>query len=139
MLQLSVVIITFNEEANIGRCLDALVGVADEVVVLSDVAENSVMYLAHGNRDSLIAAARQAMEDCGKPAAVERCFISDCYSRVLMLGDDFGRELETACSALRNIADIELEGVQALGEIAAKGTQKLAQISTCDVRADALT
>ncbi len=98
---------------------------ADEVVVLSDVAENSVMYLAHGNRDSLIAAARQAMDDCGKPAAVERCFISDCYSRVLMLGDDFGRELETACSALQNIADIELEGVQALGEIAAKGTQKL--------------
>ncbi|RTQ53243.1 glycosyltransferase family 2 protein [Hymenobacter gummosus] len=31
---LSVVIITFNEEANIGRCLAALAGVADDVVVV---------------------------------------------------------------------------------------------------------
>lgn len=40
MLQLSVVIITFNEEANIGRCLDALVGVADEVVVLDSFSSD---------------------------------------------------------------------------------------------------
>jgi len=98
---------------------------ADEVVVLSDVAENSVMYLAQGDRNSLIAAARQAIEDCGKPGEVGGCFISDCYSRVLMLGDDFGHELAAAQEALKDIADIELEGVQALGEIAANGTQKL--------------
>jgi hypothetical protein len=98
---------------------------ADEVVVLSDVAENSVMYLAHGDRDSLIEAARQAVNDCSTGSEVEHCFISDCYSRVLMLGDDFSRELETARGALAGIADVELEGVQALGEIAANGTQKL--------------
>lgn len=34
MIQLSAVIITFNEEKNIGRCLDSLIGVADDVVVL---------------------------------------------------------------------------------------------------------
>lgn len=34
MVKLSAVIITFNEERNIGRCLDSLVGVADEVVVV---------------------------------------------------------------------------------------------------------
>ncbi len=33
-MHLSAVIITFNEERNIGRCLDSLVGVADEVVVV---------------------------------------------------------------------------------------------------------
>jgi glycosyltransferase involved in cell wall biosynthesis len=33
-MKLSVVIITFNEERNIGRCLDSLAGVADEVVVV---------------------------------------------------------------------------------------------------------
>lgn len=33
-VQLSAVIITFNEERNIGRCLDSLAGVADEVVVI---------------------------------------------------------------------------------------------------------
>ena len=98
---------------------------ADEVVVLSDVAENSVMYLAHGDRDSLIEAARQAVEDCRAAVDVERCFISDCYSRVIMLGDDFSRELDTARQALGSIADVELEGVQAFGEIAANGTQKL--------------
>lgn len=98
---------------------------ADEVVVLSDVSENSVMYLAHGDRASLIEAARQAVVDCGAPAQIERCFISDCYSRVLMLGDAFNSELDTARSALRGIADVELEGVQALGEIAANGRQKL--------------
>jgi glycosyltransferase involved in cell wall biosynthesis len=34
MIQLSAVIITFNEEKNIGRCLDSLAGVADDVVVV---------------------------------------------------------------------------------------------------------
>lgn len=34
MPQLSVVIITFNEERNIGRCLDSIEGVADDVVVV---------------------------------------------------------------------------------------------------------
>jgi hypothetical protein len=96
---------------------------ADEVVVLSDVAENSVMYLAHGDRDTLIEAARMAVEDCGAPKNTDLCFVSDCYSRVLMLGKDFNRELDTARAALQ--ADVILEGVQALGEIAANGGQKL--------------
>lgn len=98
---------------------------ADEVVVLSEVTVNSVMYLAHGDRNSLIEAARQAVEDCGAVADVECCFISDCYSRVLMLGDDFNRELDTVSNAVAAITDVKLEGVQALGEIAANGTQKL--------------
>ena len=34
MIQLSAVIITYNEEKNIGRCLDSLQGIADEVVVV---------------------------------------------------------------------------------------------------------
>src|SRR3990172_2864038 len=34
MVQLSVVIITFNEEKNIGRCLDSVKTIADEIVVL---------------------------------------------------------------------------------------------------------
>ncbi|HNL39711.1 MAG TPA: glycosyltransferase, partial [Saprospiraceae bacterium] len=33
-MPLSAVIITFNEEHNIGRCLDSLAGVADEIVVV---------------------------------------------------------------------------------------------------------
>lgn len=34
MVKIAAVIITFNEERNIGRCLDSLAGVADEVVVV---------------------------------------------------------------------------------------------------------
>jgi glycosyltransferase involved in cell wall biosynthesis len=34
MLKLSVVIITFNEEKNIARCLDSVAGIADEVIVV---------------------------------------------------------------------------------------------------------
>ena len=33
-VQLSVVIITFNEERNIGRCIDAVKDIADDIVVL---------------------------------------------------------------------------------------------------------
>jgi glycosyltransferase involved in cell wall biosynthesis len=40
---LSVVIITFNEEKNIGRCIDSVSGVADEILVLdSNSADNTV-------------------------------------------------------------------------------------------------
>lgn len=34
MIQLSVVIITFNEERNIGRCMQSIQGVADEIIVV---------------------------------------------------------------------------------------------------------
>lgn len=34
MIQLSAVIITYNEERNIARCLDSLAGIADEVVIV---------------------------------------------------------------------------------------------------------
>lgn len=34
MIQLSVVIITFNEQHNIGRCLDSVASIADEIVVI---------------------------------------------------------------------------------------------------------
>ena len=33
-VRISAVIITFNEERNIERCLESLVGVADEIVVV---------------------------------------------------------------------------------------------------------
>ncbi len=97
----------------------------DEVVVLSDVPENSLMYLAHGDCGSLIEAARQAVDDCDGTHDVAHCFISDCYSRALKLGDDFDRELQTVCETVAELTTVAPEGVQALGEIAANGTQKL--------------
>lgn len=101
------------------------INAAGAVEVLSDVSENAVMYLAHGNRDSLVAAARQAVEECGSPDDVIACFISDCYSRALMLGDEFPRELAAVQQALAGFTSLPAEGVLALGEIAANGRRNL--------------
>jgi len=40
MIKLSVVIITFNEEKNIGRCLDSFIGVADDIVVVDSFSKD---------------------------------------------------------------------------------------------------
>lgn len=56
MEKLSVVIITFNEEKNIGRCIDSVKGVADEIVVVDSFSsdqtkaiclEKNVRFLQH--------------------------------------------------------------------------------------------
>jgi glycosyltransferase involved in cell wall biosynthesis len=39
--QLSVVIITFNEEKNIARCLESVKEIADEIVVLDSFSKDS--------------------------------------------------------------------------------------------------
>lgn len=98
---------------------------ADEIVVLSDVRENSVMYLAHGDHASLIEAASLAVEDCGMPQGVERCFVSDCYSRTLMLDGLFAQELDAVCQAVARRTSATPEGVLAFGEIASSGKQRL--------------
>ena len=41
MPQLSVVIITFNEEKNIGRCLESIQGIADDVVIVDSFSTDA--------------------------------------------------------------------------------------------------
>ncbi|MFM7725921.1 MAG: glycosyltransferase, partial [Flavobacteriales bacterium] len=41
MAKISAVIITFNEEKNIARCIDSLQGVADEVVVVDSFSKDA--------------------------------------------------------------------------------------------------
>jgi glycosyltransferase involved in cell wall biosynthesis len=41
MISLSVVIITFNEEKNIGRCIDSVAGLADEIVVVDSFSTDN--------------------------------------------------------------------------------------------------
>ena len=40
MIKLSVLIITYNEEANIGRCLDSVQDIADEIVIIDSQSED---------------------------------------------------------------------------------------------------
>jgi glycosyltransferase involved in cell wall biosynthesis len=48
MNKLSVVIITFNEEANIGKCVDSVRKVADEVVVVDSFSTDRTIEIAKG-------------------------------------------------------------------------------------------
>ena len=50
MAQLSVVIITFNEEKNIGRCLESVKAVADEIIVVDSLSTDKTkeIALSHG-------------------------------------------------------------------------------------------
>ena len=43
MIQLSAVIITYNEEKNIGRCLQSLQGVVDEIVVVDSMSTDTTI------------------------------------------------------------------------------------------------
>ncbi len=46
MDKLSAVIITYNEERNIGRCIDSLIGVADEVIVVDSFSNDRTAAIA---------------------------------------------------------------------------------------------
>jgi glycosyltransferase involved in cell wall biosynthesis len=46
MAMLSVVIITFNEEANIGRCIDSVQDIADEIIVLDSFSTDKTVEIA---------------------------------------------------------------------------------------------
>ncbi|MFY8186148.1 MAG: glycosyltransferase [Bacteroidia bacterium] len=41
MLQISAVIITFNEEKNIGRCLDSIKDLVDDIVVVDSFSSDA--------------------------------------------------------------------------------------------------
>lgn len=47
MIQLSAVIITYNEEKNIGRCLQSLQGVVDEIVVVDSMSTDSTIAICN--------------------------------------------------------------------------------------------
>ena len=98
---------------------------ADEILLLSDVPENSAIYISEGNKDTLIDAAHQAVAECADTTSVTTCFISDCYSRALMLGDELETELDRASTALKQFTDTKAQGVLALGEICGNGRTNL--------------
>src|SRR6056297_3382533 len=52
MTPVSVVVITFNEEKNIGRCLESVKGIADDIVVLDSFSKDNTKSIceAHGAR-----------------------------------------------------------------------------------------
>ena len=45
-MRLSVVIITFNEEKNIGRCIDSVKNIADEIIVVDSCSTDATTEIA---------------------------------------------------------------------------------------------
>ena len=98
---------------------------ADEIVFLSDVPENSAIYISEGNKDTLIGAARQAVTECSTQRDISICFISECYSRALMLGDELAVELHEIDKILSQYTTTPAQGVLAMGEICGNGRTSL--------------
>ncbi|MCU7845966.1 MAG: FIST C-terminal domain-containing protein [Candidatus Thiodiazotropha sp. (ex Monitilora ramsayi)] len=98
---------------------------SDEIVVLSDVPENSAIYISEGSKETIVEAVRSAVRECDTSFQISFCFVSDCYSRALMLGDDIEEELEAACEELKKFTNAPLQGVLALGEICGNGRSNL--------------
>jgi len=99
-----------------------------ELVCLSDVPVNSVMYLVHGEPKRLIQAAEEAVREIveGPASPVVDCLVCDCYSRTLFLGEAFGQELNAVAGRLAAAAPgLELEGGIVMGEVASDGEQSL--------------
>ncbi len=97
---------------------------SDDLVVLSDVPENSIIHVLHGNPDDLIAAAGRLGADFKSVDKGISCLIFDCYSRAMLLGDDIVKELQSFQDGFdRGPDDFEIEGVLALGEIASDGNR----------------
>ena len=46
MVKISLVVITFNEEKNIRRCLESAAGVADEILVVDSVSTDQTVAIA---------------------------------------------------------------------------------------------
>ncbi len=98
---------------------------ADEIVFITDVPENSAIYISEGNKESLIEAAQQAVAECDHTEEVSTCFISDCYSRAVMLGDELATELEMVGKTLKQFTDTPAQGALVMGEVCGNGRTSL--------------
>ncbi|MGF1645282.1 MAG: FIST signal transduction protein [Thiotrichales bacterium] len=96
------------------------------LIVLSDIPQDSVMHMVHAGPEWLIRAAAKAVGELDGESACNRLLVADCYSRTLMMGTDFCRELATAeRKARENVPATAMEGLLALGEIAGSAGRSL--------------
>lgn len=99
MIKLSSVIITFNEERNIGRCIESLVGIADEIVVVDSGSTDNTEAICRSFGVKYI---YHTFEGYGeqKNFAVSHC----SFEYILSLDADeaLSPELKETISALKN-------------------------------------
>lgn len=96
-----------------------------DVAFLSDIPQGALMYLVEGTPDSLINAAKEAVE-LSIQENTESLLVCDCLSRTIALDSKFPAELRAVYDQVNSVKDgITVEGVIALGEIASNGDQQV--------------
>ncbi len=97
-----------------------------DLVFLTEIPENCVMYMVHAKPQWLIDAAAKAVGESLSTGTGNRIIVADCYGRKLVLEDAFNDELAGAYSrAKEKIPDVDFFGVIALGEIATSAGRSL--------------
>jgi len=89
------------------------------LVVVGNLDENSVLSILKADKEDLIQAAQEAaVHSRGvlEASDIESIIVIDCVSRYLLLGDDFGEELQAIASAYQK--NTLMWGAISLGEIA---------------------
>ena len=97
-----------------------------EIICIGEVRPNTVLHVLKGHPDSLLTAARKAINDCGaspgRPINAQSTFIVECITRNLFLGEQFAQEIDLIRENL--VVQNETQepyGVMSLGEIASYG------------------
>jgi hypothetical protein len=102
---------------------DPLTAQEQSLVCVGEVPQGSFVRVLNGDRESLLAAARQARAMASEqidPSKAGAQFFIDCISRVLFLGDRFSDELDAVRST-----SVPTFGALTLGEIANNGRDYL--------------
>lgn len=105
MNKLSVVIITFNEEKNIGRCIDSVKTIADEVIVLDSFSTDRTIQIAL-SKGAIVH--QHAFE--GYVSQKNRAFRLANHNYILSLDADEALSAELADSILREKKDFRFRG-----------------------------
>lgn len=101
---------------------------------VGDIQEGSFISILHGEKNSLIEAAAEALNlslaNLGADTPVNFCLFVDCISRIAVLDGDFSREIEAV-----NRTGLPLVGVCSVGEIANSGAEYLELFNKTSVMA----
>ena len=87
-----------------------------------------MFHIVKADHKQLVAAAGEAVDSCEIQAsdASPTCVISDCFSRVLLMGDAFEEEISIVTERISSRwPDAQAEGSLVLGEIAGHGEYPL--------------
>jgi hypothetical protein len=98
----------------------------DNIELIAEVQNNSIVYLMHSNKDELSKSITQLAKNI-KPQA-ESTFMIDCISRLFILKNDFSEEIKTiSTKSKKNF------GILSIGEICCRNTFLSFLNKTCAV------